>query len=129
MANANAGTAVVALDGGRRAARAVFDAMPILKRSKRVIFATIDEARTRGRATTGADNLEAVFGRYGLNIEHRIVQPAVSTAASLLQLCQEVHAAPLVMGAYVYSLWSEDLMGGVTHKLAQTLNVAILMSH
>ena len=128
MAQAQSDTAVVAWDGGRRAARAFFDAMPILRRRKRVILATIDQGRS-GNALVSPDNLARILGRHELPLEHRILEPDGSTAATLLKLCQQENASPLVMGAYEHSRWSEDLMGGVTQEMTQTLSVPILMSH
>lgn len=128
MTRVETDTAVVAWDGGRRAARAFFDAMPILQKRKRVILATVDQGRDR-ETLMSKDNLERILGRHNLNLEHRTLPASGSTAATLLRLCQEEGAAPLIMGAYEHARWSEDLMGGVTQEMAQTLTVPILMSH
>lgn len=126
--SANTETAVVAWDGGRRAERAFFDAIPILTRRKRVILATVDQGRDREKVMSPSD-LVRVLGRRDLVLEHRNLKPQGSTAATLLNLCKEENASPLIMGAYEHSRWSEDLMGGVTQEMTQTLNVPILMSH
>lgn len=124
MAQAGADTAVVAWDGGRRAARAFHDALPILRRRKRVIIATVDQGQT------GTDDmLTRVLGRHDLPLERRVLTPEGSTAATLLKFCQAEGASPLVMGAYEHARWSEDLIGGVTQDMARSLNVPILMSH
>ncbi|MCT4607629.1 MAG: universal stress protein [Pelagimonas sp.] len=128
MTRVETDTAVVAWDGGRRAARAFFDAMPILQKRKRVILATVDQGRDR-ETLMSKDNLERILGRHNLNLEHCTLPASGSTAATLLRLCQEEGAAPLIMGAYEHARWSEDLMGGVTQEMAQTLTVPILMSH
>lgn len=126
--NHPADTAIVAWDGGLRVARAFFDALPILRQRKRVIFATVDQGGgTRHLMNSGG--LERVLGRHDLVLEHRTVQPSGSTAQTLLKLCRDERAYPLVMGAYEHSRWSEDLMGGVTQEMARALDIPILMSH
>jgi len=121
-------TAVVAWDGGRRAARAFFDAMPILRNRERVILVTIGDGK-EARQLMRSDQLARILSRNELNLEHRIVSAQGSTSATLLNICKEEGASPLIMGAYEHSKWSEDLIGGVTQEMTQALSVPVLMSH
>ncbi|MES0884926.1 universal stress protein [Roseibium sp. SCP14] len=128
MTKLSADTAIVAWDGGRRAARAFFDAMPILRNRNRVIVATVSQGGRKDELMS-AENLTRILSRHDINIEYRTIDPIGSTAATLVKLCQEEGASPIVMGAYEHSRWSEDLVGGVTHEMMQSLRVPILMSH
>lgn len=120
-------TAVVAWDGGKRAARAFYDALPILRLKDRVILTQVRSGETT--APTPAVSIGDVLARGGLKIETCIIEPEGSIANTLLSLCEREKASILVMGAYEHSKLAEDFLGGVTDEIAHDVRIPVFMSH
>jgi len=68
--------------------------------------------------------------RHGIEAE-AMVRPADrgGVARTLMEVCQEVGAGLLVMGAYEHSKFSEDILGGVTRDIFDEAPLPVLMSH
>ncbi len=119
--------AIVGWDGGREAARAAFDAIPLLKKAKRVKLARVDET-PRGQMG-GADIAEGL-ARHKIKVEILGVSSDGSNAgATLLRAAQDQGAGLLVMGAYGHSRFAEFVFGGATRHVIQNLDRPVLMSH
>lgn len=118
--------AVMAWDGKRAAARALGDAMQILETKSRVTVLTVADKAVR----PGADEIVTLLHRHGIEAE-AIVRPAArgGVARTLLEVCQEVGAGLLVMGAYEHSKFAEDILGGVTRDIFDEAPLPVLMSH
>lgn len=119
---------IVAWDGGREAARALADAMPILEHARFVTVATV-EKRER-EAPTGFDvakYLERHRIRAGFITLPR--DSGSSTGATLLNQLSDRHADLLVMGAYGHARARERVLGGVTRTLLETMTVPVFLSH
>jgi nucleotide-binding universal stress UspA family protein len=121
---------VIAWKPGREAARAVFDALPILKQAEQVQILEVDEGGTR-RAGAAADTSVAVaLARHG-------IKPAVRTSIAgdigvgdeILSRLADMGADLLVMGAYGHSRMRELVFGGVTRHIAKHMTVPTLFSH
>ncbi|GKY90112.1 universal stress protein [Sinisalibacter aestuarii] len=52
-----------------------------------------------------------------------------SIAATILDVCNEVGADLLVMGAYEHSKFGEDLLGGTTNDILAGLSIPVFMAH
>lgn len=120
--------AAVAWDGGRRAARALSDAMQILEMEERLDVVTVDGERAAGSGP-GGRNIIRHLKRHGIDARH-VVIPAGSegVAATLLQFCRENEPDMLVMGAYGHARLREDLFGGVTQDIVQTSAIPVLIA-
>lgn len=121
------GHAVVAWDGKRAAARALGDAMHILETKTRVTVLTV--GKSDKRSCSGDDALE-LLRRHGIPSQ-ALVRPTSRSgiARTILDVCAEVGAGLLVMGAYEHSKFREDVLGGVTHDIFEHATLPILMSH
>ena len=122
---------VLGWDGGREAARAAFDALPLLKAAKkvRVVVADPQNDPTLRGAVPGAD-LAGTLARHGVKAEAQGFPTASGDAGhALLQCADDVGASLIVMGAYGHSRLTEFIFGGATRHVLARLNRPVLMSH
>ena len=123
------GSVVLAWDGSRQAARAMADALPIMKLAREVRVLTVVKEKPEATAGLGNDVVRHL-GSHGINavadevdIGPRTIGPAISDFV-------KAHAADLlVMGGYGHSKLHEFILGGATQHLLQEPNVAIMLSH
>lgn len=122
------GGAVIAWDGKRAAARALSDAMDMLRATSLVTVLHVgdDEGDVR---QPGADIMEHL-SRHDIKAVLR-VEPKAGRSISrvLLDTCKSEGAGFLVMGAYEHSQFSEELIGGVTKDVLVKTRLPVLMSH
>lgn len=125
-------TAMIAWDAGRPATRAVNDALPILKKAKKVHIVAADPLRGLHRhgQVPGAD--------IGLHLARHGVKAEVSTLTlgndidvgnALLSRAADFGADLIVMGAYGHARLRELVLGGVTRLMLREMTVPVLMSH
>lgn len=124
--------ALVAWDGSRSATRAMTDALPLLRRSRKVTLALFNPARMYGvhSELPGAD--AALFlARHGVTVEvqQQATPDGLDTGNALLSLAADLSADLLVMGAYGHTRWRETLLGGVTRTVLSDMTLPVLMSH
>ncbi|HUR43973.1 MAG TPA: universal stress protein [Aestuariivirga sp.] len=122
---------VIGWDGGREAARAAFDALPLLKAAKkvRVVRASSQKDSTPKGGFPGASLVEAL-GRHGIATEMQIYPSEGHDAGqALLRCADEFGAGLIVMGAYGHSRLAEFIFGGATRVVLGKLNRPVLMSH
>ncbi|MBR7798846.1 universal stress protein [Undibacterium fentianense] len=124
------GPCAVAWDGSRESARAITDAIPLLKLSELVHLILINPEPKEGThgEEPGAD-LALYLARHGIKIE--VVQrlSKSDTGGTLLQICQELQVNWLVMGGYGHSRFREMIMGGTTRTILEKTHIPVLMSH
>jgi nucleotide-binding universal stress UspA family protein len=122
---------VLGWDGGREAARAAFDAMPILKQAKRVRVVRADPQKDpslRG-AVPGAD-LAETLARHGVKAEAMgYPTDGMDAGQALLRCADDTGAGLIVMGAYAHSRLTEFIFGGATRFVLTRMNRPVLMSH
>lgn len=122
---------VLGWDGGREAARAAFDAMPILAAAKKVRVVRADpqkDASLRG-TVPGADLAEAL-ARHGAKAEAQgFPTDGMDAGQALLRCADDCGAGLIVMGAYAHSRLTEFIFGGATRYVLSRLNRPVLMSH
>jgi nucleotide-binding universal stress UspA family protein len=121
---------LVAWNGSKEAARATFDALPILKAADEVEVFSVDpvDNTLQSAAVAGAE-IAATLARHG-------VKATLATATS-----QDKHAATvienrlsdssidlLVMGAYTHSRLWQMIFGGTTKSLLQSMTALTLLS-
>lgn len=118
--------AVVAWDGGPKAARAVGDALPFLKRATSVVVATVDAA---GETSIDTTRLEAHLSRHGVAVEiARLPLGVRSIGATIDAYAKDMDADLLVAGAYGHSRLREFIFGGVTKHFLADASCPTLMS-
>lgn len=122
---------VLGWDGGREAARAAFDAMPILKQAKKVRVVRADPQKDpalRG-AVAGAD-LAETLARHGVKAEAMgYPTDGMDAGQALVRCADDCGAGLIVMGAYAHSRLTEFIFGGATRFVLTRMNRPVLMSH
>lgn len=122
---------VVGWNASREATRAVHDALPLLKRAKRVHIIAINPAGGMdGHGDMPGADIGLHLSRHGINAvcEH-IRADDISAGDVLLSRAADESADLLVMGAYGRSRLRELVLGGVTHHLLRHMTVPVLFSH
>lgn len=122
---------VLGWDGGREAARAAFDALPLLKAAKKVRIVRADPQKDpalRG-AVPGAD-LAETLARHGVKAETQgFPTDGYDAGQALLRCADDCGAGLIVMGAYGHSRLTEFIFGGATRFVLSRLHRPVLMSH
>jgi nucleotide-binding universal stress UspA family protein len=118
---------VLGWDNGREAARAAFDALPILRLAKKVRIAGIDVA-PKG-VEPGADIAETL-AHHGVKAEiTHVSSDGMGAGDTLLRAAKDLGAGLVVMGAYGHSRLTEFVFGGATRQALKKLSTPVLMSH
>lgn len=120
--------AIVAWDGSRAAARALFEAMNILETKSSVEIVTVDEESTNlGNSDQvicrGMERHEISVTLTRLKSGNRMV------AETLMAHAQQQNASILVMGAYEHSKFKEQLLGGATTRIAQDAQIPVHIAY
>jgi nucleotide-binding universal stress UspA family protein len=119
---------LVAWKNQREAARAIKDAMPILKKAQRVVLAVVtDEPEELAQTSSGAD-IARYLSRHDVHAEIKELAGWHSAADALLSEARLSGADLVVAGAYGRSRLRERLLGGVTRALLSSCDVPVLMS-
>jgi nucleotide-binding universal stress UspA family protein len=120
---------MICWDGSRTAARAVADAIPIMKEGSRVEIVIITNERGKQYNIEGAD-IGQHLARHGFKVE---VQPLpggdIDVADALLSHAADSSTDFMVMGGYGHSRLREFVLGGVTRAIFQSMTVPVLLSH
>jgi nucleotide-binding universal stress UspA family protein len=120
---------VVAFDFSRASARALADAMPVLKQAKQVTLLTVENEKAVERGHAPAE-VKAHLARHGINVEIASVDAAGRKIGEVLTSYTETRRADLlVMGAYGTSRMREFVLGGATRSLLSEPPLPILLSH
>ncbi len=121
-------TVLVAWNGTRESARAVKDALPILRKARRVELLWINPKHEPNENDGG--NVRTYLSRYGINVElSRLHNQEIPAADMLLSHAADVSAELIVCGAYGHTRLREKILGGVTRHLLEHMTVPVLMSH
>ncbi|MBJ6980643.1 MULTISPECIES: universal stress protein [unclassified Luteimonas] len=123
------GAILVAWRPGAEAARALHDALPLLRGASRVDVLAIDPS-PGAEGGLALDDVGAHLARHGVQA-NVVVQSARGRAVSaiLLEHAREMPAQLIVAGGYGHSRLREWVMGGVTRELLLGSPVPLLLSH
>jgi nucleotide-binding universal stress UspA family protein len=122
---------LVAWNARREAARAVFDALPLLEGAKdvRVVWVNPQSERERAQDIPAADICVAL-ARHGVKCQAtEQVAPRASVGETLLACAKDFEADLLVMGCYGHARLREFVFGGASHHVLAHMSVPVLMSH
>ena len=120
---------VVAWDNSRVAARALGDAMPLLRRAREVALVTLGEDQQIDASLDEGELIEAL-ARRGLAVRHERAAPAgAGTGEELDRLALERGADLLVMGAFRHSRLRQLVLGGATRSVLDAPRLPVLLSH
>jgi nucleotide-binding universal stress UspA family protein len=125
------GKALVAWNGRREAARAAFDALPLLRRAREVKVVWVNpqkESDVAGDVPTA--DICTALARHGVKCEAtEAVRPHASVGQTLLLQAKGQGADLLVMGCYGHSRFREFVLGGASEHVLRQMTVPALMSH
>lgn len=121
---------VIAWNASREAARAAFDALPLLEDKARVRLVSVRKrkAAERGRNVPAAD-VAITLARHGFDVEAEAVEDDASVGHALLSRIATNGTDLMVMGAYGHSRFRELVLGGTTREILKHMTVPVLMSH
>jgi len=118
---------IVAWNGGREAARALGDAMPILDKAKSVEIFIAGDPEIGD--LPGAD-IAAHLARHSIKVDvYRAPATDLAIGGVLLNRVSDIGADLIVMGGYGRSRFREFILGGVTRHILQHMTTPVLMSH
>ncbi|KVU74721.1 universal stress protein [Burkholderia ubonensis] len=122
---------LIGWDGGREAARAVADAMPLLMRARFVNVETVARKRPDPDKTPAGVDVAAYLERHGVRASFSTTprEGDLGSGATLLNRASDLHADLIVMGAYSHTRMHERVLGGATRTILETMTVPVLMSH
>jgi len=116
-------------DGGRRAARALHDALPMLELARSVTVVSVNESLADTDRLSSA-SLSLQLARRGIAATPlRITADKGEIHSALLSLAADDGSDAIVMGGYDHSPLRERAFGGVTRGMLETMTVPVLMSH
>ncbi|MGE5172142.1 MAG: universal stress protein [Rudaea sp.] len=122
---------LVAWNGGREAARAIGDAMPLLERAKRVDVISVETERqeTVDKHLAG-DRVAAWLRGHGVaaNIARQEAS-GVGIGEWLLSRAADLGSDMIVMGGYAHARMRELILGGVTQTMLRSMTIPVFMSH
>ena len=120
---------LIAWDGSDGAARAVWDAIPLLRQANTLEIATVVGEKELDEVPA-ANALAGMLTFLGKKITVTPLAFDGNTAAGLIkQHAARTSAGLVVQGAYGRSRWSELILGGVTREMLHDCALPVLMSH
>jgi nucleotide-binding universal stress UspA family protein len=122
-------TVAVGWDHSRPAARAVADALPMLRTAKRVLVVTVADEKHLHRPDSGVE-LCKHLARHGVEVTFDRVQAKGRPIGDVLEAYASGHNVDLmVMGGFGHSRLREFVLGGATRSVLARPFTWTLMSH
>ncbi|MDT2019632.1 universal stress protein [Methylocella sp. CPCC 101449] len=121
------GHILVAWDGSAVAARALNDALPLLRKAGKVELVRITPEGTPPEELPGY-NISRHLARHGINAELRMLPAASDVASALLSYAADSGADLLVMGGYGHSRMRQFFFGGTTRDILKSMTLPIFMA-
>lgn len=122
---------LVAWNGKREATRAIFDALPLLKRAQDVKVIAVESGGKGDDVDFPAAEISAALARHGVKVEaaRTVLEGGASIGNELLNRVSDEGRDMLVMGCYGHSRMREFVFGGVTRDILANMTVPVLLSH
>lgn len=121
---------LVSWNGSREAARAVFDALPLIAAAEWTEIFVVDPPEEEDDTVASASALAAALSRHGAQVT---VATEKSAGRGVDEAIRDRVAATgadlLVLGAYSHSWLRQLLFGGVTRSVLHAMQVPSFMSH
>jgi nucleotide-binding universal stress UspA family protein len=120
---------LVAWDFSRSAARALSDALPLLRMADEVRLMSFGDDKAFDTSIEGADVVQAL-ARRGVTAQFQTAERgSAGIGEALASAAAAMDADLLVMGAFGHSRFREFILGGATRHLLQHPTLPTLMSH
>jgi nucleotide-binding universal stress UspA family protein len=123
--------AVIAWNGTREAARAVFDSLDLIGNAATVRAITLIENETQRADAEGAGaSLIATLARHGIKASFEVTYAASgATGDALLSALSDADCDLFIMGGYSHSRFREMIFGGVSRDVLRETSIPTLVSH
>ena len=124
--------ALVAWDDSRESARAVSDALPLLRQAEQVQVVSFSDDGASDGDSALAKRLEALqrwLMWQGVSAEVKVETTEIDVGDAILSRAADLGADLIVMGAYGHTRFTERVLGGATRSLLGSMTVPVLMSH
>lgn len=122
---------LVAWNNSRESARAVFDALPVLKRAAEVCVLSVPEPSKPHQTGHGAAaEIASALARHGVKCVVDPVGPGVAEPGELLLAGARSNGCDLiVMGCYGRTRFRELVLGGASRHVLHNTTLPVLLSH
>jgi len=122
---------VVGWNCTREAARALHDALPLLKEAEKVELVWVDAPEETKARRTPLHDVVAALKRHGIAAEGVNISSDGhhDPGAALLAHAADVDADLMVMGAWGHSRLREYVFGGATRHVLEQMSMPVLMAH
>jgi nucleotide-binding universal stress UspA family protein len=120
---------IVAWDGSAKAARAMNDALPLLRAAERVELVAVVGEKDLSSSIPGAE-VAPHLARHGVNVD--LLDVPVENgdvAATLRRRALQARTDLIVMGAFVHSRIRQMVLGGTTQSLLRQSPVPLFLSY
>ena len=122
--------ALVAWKDTREAARAIREALPLLRGASRVELLELAEGSGESASADGSlAEAQAWLARHGISAQARHEPAAGDVGERLLSRAADLSADLLVMGGYGHTRVREWVLGGATRQLLGHMTLPTLMAH
>lgn len=120
---------IVAWDGTSKAARALFDALPILRVAETVELVQVEGEKDLSKALPGSALADHMLSHKVNIIAKTIFAENGDVAEALRRHAERSTADLMVMGGFARSRIRQLILGGVTNALLRHCNVPLFLSH
>ena len=121
---------LVVWDGGKEAARAVHDALPLIRRAGAVEVLTIHTEKRRADALIPGADLATHLARHGLRVSARDLDGiGIGVTEALLSHAADTAADLVVMGGYAHSRLRRLVFGSATSGILGAMTSPVFMAH
>ncbi len=121
---------LLAWNASREAARAVADALPMLKGADKVTVFAVNPGRTGDHGKEPGADIALFLARHGVKAEVSASESGgMEVGPWLLSRAADLGTDLIVMGGYGHSRLRELALGGVTRTMLHHMTVPVLMSH
>ena len=118
---------VIAWNASAPSARALHDALPLLRHAEQVLAVSVGSG---DQAEIADGNLSRHLVQHGIQVEVRNIDAADRDAGDVvLSVAAETDSELIVMGGYGHARFRELVLGGMTRTLLERLTIPVLMSH
>ena len=126
-------SALVAWDDSREAARALSDALPLLRQAEQVNVLSFSEGAVSSDTTEALAKRLGALQRWlmwqGVAAEVHAESTEVGVGDAILSRASDLGADLIVMGAYGHTRFTERVLGGATRRLLGSMTAPVVMSH
>jgi nucleotide-binding universal stress UspA family protein len=122
---------MIAWNGKREAARATFDALPLLHAARRVSVLAIEQTDAGAVSARLPDTaIAAALARHDINVTIKTASADKSSVGdAIAKAVAAERVDSLVMGAYGHTRLREFVFGGATRHMLQSMPVPVLLAH